>query len=99
MKLWLDDVRLPPDETWTWAATADQAIALMRYGREPLEAVSLDFDLGPGPTGEKVADYIARMVRRKGDVAPKDVQIHSMNPVGAAKMRAILDGPCPEEET
>ena len=31
MKLWLDDVRKPP-EGWAWAKTADEAIELLEAG-------------------------------------------------------------------
>ena len=46
MKLWLDDVRTPPDETWLKARTVDAAIAMMKTGR--MSEASLDHDL----TGE-----------------------------------------------
>lgn len=26
MKIWVDDIRTPPDETWIWLETSDEAI-------------------------------------------------------------------------
>lgn len=51
VKLWLDDVRPPPDDTWTWATTAEQARGILL--RSNVVEASLDHDLGydgPRPT-------------------------------------------------
>lgn len=86
MKIWLDDVREPPDDSWTWEETAKGAIALLHYPVEPVTVISLDHDLGLWETGLAVAEYIADHTDCV-DV----VRIHSMNPVGAARMRQILE--------
>ena len=44
MKLWLDDVRPPPDETWLWARTVDEA--KRSSPQTELSEQSLDHDLG-----------------------------------------------------
>ena len=85
MRIWLDDVRPPPGDSWTWAKTSDEAIALLRYTEEPIEEISLDHDLGLYDTGIPVAEYVANMVD-----PPLLVFIHSMNPVGRKRMAAIL---------
>lgn len=91
MRLWLDDIRKPPDSTWTWAKSSAEAIALLKTGT--VYEASLDHDLeaehyagyfGLG-TGQEVADFIATM-----DNPPKKLTIHSLNVVGAARMRASL---------
>lgn len=50
MKIWLDDIRYPPDDTWEIARTADDAIALMQFVRNSFNSrfveMSLDHDLG-----------------------------------------------------
>ena len=46
-KLYLDDVRSPPDATWTVATTAEQARRILLAG--PVECATLDHDLGPCP--------------------------------------------------
>ena len=86
LKVWLDDVRRPPvdDGPWVWAMTAEDAVEILDCCN--VDAISLDHDLGPGRNGQWVAQYIAEMQQ------PPEVRIHSMNPVGAAAMRAILNG-------
>jgi hypothetical protein len=45
--LYLDDIRNPPDDTWTVCRTAEEAKALLLTG--PVECASLDHDLGYCP--------------------------------------------------
>jgi hypothetical protein len=44
VKVYLDDQREPPDDSWVLVGTPSEAIALLRTGR--VEAISLDHDLG-----------------------------------------------------
>lgn len=83
MKIWLDDVREPPDSSWTWCQDSKAAIACLRYCQ--VEEASLDHDLGLWDTGVAVAEWIASMEK-----PPKVVKVHSMNPVGAKRLRQIL---------
>ena len=101
MKVYVDDIRSAPDETWTLARTINRAInAISQFG---CEEISLDHDIShqvrvgtlsrPYPCDEcycAVAHYLAQKYR---DAAPEDVPkvyIHSANPVGAADLQAIL---------
>jgi hypothetical protein len=64
MKLWLDDLRTPPDETWAWVTTVDEAKELLATGS--VEEASLDNDLGDGePEGGKLVLWMAEQ-----DVCP-----------------------------
>ncbi len=89
-RLWLDDVRPPPDVSWTCARTAPEAIELL--SGHPIEEVSLDHDLGDEPdvgTGYDVACWIEReaFAGRQGRIT---WAVHSANPVGGARMTAAL---------
>lgn len=49
MKLWHDDIRPPPDSSWTWVRTNSQAKAFLLAARKAnaaYEEISLDHDLG-----------------------------------------------------
>ena len=46
MRLWLDDIRRPPDEDWVWARTVEQAVDAVGFAGEPITHMSLDHDLG-----------------------------------------------------
>jgi len=101
MKLWHDDIRKPPDESWTWARTNDEAIALLEY--PGAEEASLDHDLGHhnvdpdadpysyllrGQSEQTGMDLVDWMIQH--DRVPEKVTIHSWNPAGAQRMIAAL---------
>lgn len=101
-KLWVDDVRRPPNNTWDWARTfaaARDAMEAIHY-----DMVSLDHDLGGGhldlddrtdwdhvaiagdETGLDVLDWMIRE-----GVVPDWLRIHTMNSVGAQRMKLTFD--------
>lgn len=100
MKLFVDDIRNAPDESWTVArtvASAIRALAMFEF-----EAVSLDHDIShqvsigtelerPFPcteTFQPVAHYLALQYRDK--VGYPTITIHTANPVGAEEMKRIF---------
>ncbi len=100
MKIFLDDARNPPDETWDVARTVRQAFDLMAQehadGR-PLEALSLDYDLGlTCPLKHEYAEVYAcehtnglelvGLMQVYG-IKARRVLVHSQNPKGR---RALL---------
>jgi hypothetical protein len=96
MKLWVDDIRPAPDETWTVARTITSAFNALQI--RDAEVVSLDHDIShqvsigtglerPFPCPENftpVAHYIGL------DHCAKKIILHTSNPVGAENMKAIL---------
>jgi len=88
MKLWVDDIRLPPDETWVWARNARDAKNIIHGGF--VDEISLDHDAGGGPDFDTVANFIEAMAQC-GSIIRMEWHIHSANPVGAAKMKATME--------
>lgn len=104
MKLWLDDVRLPP-EGWVWCKTAVEAIEVLATGE--VEEASLDHDLGcceactqcTGLHGYSNGcihnchwtGYTVVKWMAENNVWPETIWVHSANPVGAANMQAVID--------
>lgn len=100
MKLFVDDIRTPPDETWNICRTVGSAInALYRF---EVEEIALDHDIShlitvdgfprPYPCNETfkpVAIYIATLKKANPDWNPH-VSIHTSNHSGAHEMKAIL---------
>lgn len=100
MKLWHDDIRKPPDDSWTWVRTNDDAMTLLEY--PGAEAISLDHDLGfdqadpdapnahllRGQSEKTGLDLVDWMIRT--DRVPPKVTVHSWNPAGAQRMIATL---------
>ena len=59
MKIWLDDIRKPPDESWTWIKDATQAFSIIMLKNKDIEHVSFDHDLGENsPSGYWLAEQL-----------------------------------------
>ena len=92
MRIWLDD-QLPPDDMeWhnfdAWLFHAEDVLALVRAGL----ATSIDFDHDLGVdrmTGYDLAAEIERLAF-EGKIDKIGWSIHSMNPVGASRIRAAM---------
>ncbi len=93
MKLWVDDMRDAPDESWVVARKVEQAIRLLATQR--FHTISLDHDIENRPDDETfkpIAYFIGE--KYQNDVFFADdlgVIIHSINPVGAKEIAAILE--------
>lgn len=92
MKLWLDDIRDPPDESWEWAQSFSQMIWLLKKFGRP-EIMSFDHDLGidqatgTNRSGHDIIKWIAERDQNGGEWYPLEVRVHSANPVGAENVR------------
>lgn len=91
LKLWLDDIRTPPDNTWIHVYSADTAFDLIEIvGLYQFEVMSLDHDLGDNvPTGYDFLNKIEHMVSENTQDVPT-IMIHSANPVGRKNMEAAI---------
>ena len=87
MKIWLDDKREPPDETWAWARDYKDAVALMECNK--IDFVSFDHDLGRGRTGYDVACKVEELAHR-GAIGRFGWDVHSQNPVGAVRIQSAM---------
>lgn len=103
MKLWVDDIRNAPDDTWHVARTALEAIrAIARYD---FEVISLDHDIShqvtvgelgrPYPCAEtfaSVAYFIAEKYHyeQDGSKTKPRIIIHSSNEVAGEEMKQVL---------
>ena len=92
MKLWLDDVRTPPDG-WIWAKSVSRA-QLLCYSHV-FEEMSLDHDLGDysseGGDGIAFVDWLCEAGQSVPSLWPKVIFIHSGNPVGRDNMLRAID--------
>lgn len=86
MKLFLDDVRDPPDNTWVVVRSFDQAtrvILAAQGSKDGIELISFDHDLGPGKTGYDLAKWLTAH-----RLWPMEIDVHSANIIGR---KNILD--------
>jgi hypothetical protein len=98
MKLWIDDVRLPP-EGYFWCKSVNEAKQIIiKYSsilgfdmveEDWIELIDIDHDAGDyavyGGDYIKLLDWLEETGRNY------PIHIHSMNPVGVANMRAIIE--------
>lgn len=100
MKLWIDDIRQAPDDTWQVARTVTEAIRMLHTAPMAFTEISIDHDISydmGSALGKSyvisspenftaVAYVIASMPFRK---TPK-ITIHSSNPDGSKEIQRIL---------
>lgn len=88
MKLWLDDIRLPPKD-FVWAKTAEEAIAHLATG--DVDLCSLDHDLDESVstlTGYDVLEWMERCVAEGIWYGPlPTILVHSANPPARKRMQ------------
>jgi len=98
-KVWLDDVRTPPDDSWMWVKTVmDLEVFMLTWG-DKIDILSLDHDMGERE--ETGYDFLCWLEERlvRGDLQPEElpgmINVHSANPVGRERMlqaiRSIRD--------
>ena len=89
IRLWIDDLRAPPDATWHWAKTSADALLCLKHFASDITELSLDHDLGGDDTVMPVVKEIeARAFHGRGD--PVVWQVHSANPVGRKNIEAAM---------
>lgn len=91
MKIWLDDLRPPPDNSWTVCKTAAEAFSKIMSNE--IECISFDHDLGstdPDKTGYHVACLIEKLAFA-GLIERLSYYIHSANPVGRENIRMAME--------
>jgi hypothetical protein len=90
VKLWLDDVRLPP-KGWTWAKTVDEAVAL--FGTTEVTDASLDHDLGTDAEGNELPEgrTLVYWMAENDRWPSNSIAVHSANPVGVDYMLGMIE--------
>lgn len=92
MKLWIDDVR-PAPEGYIWCKSVNETIDtlsdLINFGIDDIELIDTDHDAGDYASDG--GDYIRLLDWLEATGRNYPIRIHSMNPVGVANMRAIIE--------
>lgn len=89
LKLWLDDVRSTPDDSWLLVTTSQECIAVLACLK--VDHLSLDHDLGEpeNGTGYDVVKWMEEETFTNPlFIPPSVILIHSANPVGRSNMLA-----------
>lgn len=88
-KLWVDDCRPPPSPEWDTAYSFHEAIYKLEHNL--YDECSLDHDIDSfygykEMTGNDIVNWLERHKNDKGGYIPPIINVHSANPIGAAKM-------------
>ena len=87
MKLWIDDIRKPPDDTWIWAKSSRDAIEYIYCGGVGyFDLISFDHDLGGNDTSRTVVLFLCN----HPDLWPNKCLVHSANPVGKEWLEEMI---------
>jgi hypothetical protein len=90
LRVFVDDTRTPPSDSWILANNFDEAIEFLRT-RDVVE-LSLDHDLGyDSKSGYEICKWMV-----EHDVWPRYVRVHTANPVGRENMVQLLNHYKPE---
>ena len=93
MKLWVDDVRPAPTD-YVWCKSVNEAKQRIQdVIKFPLEdwIELIDIDHDAGDYANDGGDYIKLLDWLEETNRNYPIRIHSMNPVGVANMRAIIE--------
>lgn len=96
MKLWVDDVRQPPNwelgstDTWCWVTSVNKAKNAIEFFEEWFEVELIDLDHDAGDYANDGGDYIKLLDWLEETGRNYPIRIHSMNPVGVENMRRII---------
>lgn len=88
-RLFLDDIRNPPDEGWVVCRSTQEAIDAIKKKGIP-DFMSLDHDLGGEDT---TMIFLKRLVNElwDGKSIPPKYQVHSANPVGTKNIISYME--------
>jgi hypothetical protein len=95
MKLFVDDERNPPDETWDVARNYSEALDKLTNNK--YDVLSLDHDIASfDPDGREKTGYditlwlVDKHHSNRYFHVPSKIKVHSANPVGKKNMESVI---------
>lgn len=90
-KMFLDDTRMPEDDSWDIVRSYDDAVNYVKKYGVP-RVMSLDHDLGDGKTGYDFVKWLVNEDLSRKLVIPRSIEVtvHSANPVGKKNIESYL---------
>lgn len=96
MKIFLDDVRMPPDNSWVVVRSFDEFVELIKSTPHIITEISFDHDLGieddgttPAKSGMDAAKFLINYIMDKKPVIGELLEVitvHSANPAGKSNI-------------
>lgn len=107
LKLWLDDNRTPPDDSWTWVQTAEEALELLQAGAVAVASLDHDLDMRVDRStlgdlvqktsywaGASTGTWLAQKMVEFRAFPTEECWLHSANREAARRMAMILRDHC-----
>jgi len=92
MKLYLDDERSAPDDSWTLVRTFQECVRVLRRDWYEITEISLDHDLGDERrNGYDVLSYIEDDVYDSDLIHVPKIHIHTANPPARKRMLQAVE--------
>lgn len=95
VKVWVDDIRTPPDNTWLWFKESAGALRWLEtrraHGISLGSVMSLDHDLGGEDTTRPVVLWMC-----ENEAWPDEIRVHSANPPGSIWLMQMCERYAPE---
>ena len=90
MNVFLDDERDWYEfvEGWITVRSYEECISVLQ--KETIDILSLDHDLGTEKTGYDVLLWIEEQVKLNSFIPPREIRVHTANPVGRDRMLNAL---------
>lgn len=85
MRIYVDDTRSAPKD-FILANNYKDAINIINRNKDDIDCLSLDHDLGGNKSGYDICLYLV-----ENEIFPKEINLHSANPVGVKNMYQLLD--------
>ena len=96
MKVFLDDIRMPPDKSWVVVRSYDEFVNLVKSTPHIITEISFDHDLGveedgktPTKSGMDAAKFLVDYIIDEKPIIGKLLEkiiVHSANPAGKANI-------------
>jgi hypothetical protein len=90
MKLYLDDIRTPNDNSWTIVRSYHDFIQVVSQSFKEIKVISFDHDLGSEETGFDCAKFLVEYCMNN-QVLPPQCYSHSANPSGRTNIIELIN--------
>ncbi len=92
MKLYLDDERSAPDDSWTLVRTYKECLDALKKNWHDIKEISLDHDLGDEYfNGYRILLYMEWRVEEEGETYVPEIHIHTANASAMLKMEHAVE--------
>jgi hypothetical protein len=98
LKLWLDDERPVPDDSWTPIRSADEFSTVFQRFPHDIAEISFDHDIASYNrlTGEEITGYhclcmVEKFWRYNADFKLPRMAVHSANAAGRRRMQLVIN--------